>query len=518
MLSVMQISRDEDSCDYSFDEFSSQCDQLASIHEELESNATRKCSKSRDSEILGEYSVDDNFDSPKKETFEVYASSQDRDQLTDKVEHATPPVPDNATPSRGDPSEGHSQSHVLAEKEEHEDEYIGDIDATPLDANNSLVCESNVQEKKSEQLPSTDARTQSNVSSHHYHMPTAKRTAFVPRCAYAETKSMKCKKTGDMQIAEPKSAKVSCYSLERLTQLSKPVEHRSYHSDNEHGYKMKIKPQKTSLDSSESRSSFLERMESKEEERKEKLSLAIARAGYDANVDKVSSCAILDLPFRICPHSLLVVSFREKNVCPNCRQTQSFQEMTKGKMECSNDGCRNEKHRYGPPTQFKIRGFEERMKSSAQRRSLIFNSIEEERKSKILSTCQKTSRRQQELRDRASVEDFDTRMANDIREREEKITTLEQTAMAMIGIENNFKPKLHVVESLIKHRQGGLERLSQPSRRYTEEYQPPDDEIEQMKKKYQRMKKPLESPTQTKQSTKKLDNDKLKKSFKKMNM
>ena len=82
---------------------------------------------------------------------------------------------------------------------------------------------------------------------------------------------MKCKKTGDLQIAEPKSAKVSRYSLERLTQLSKPVEHRSYHSDNEHGYKMKIKPQKTSLDSSESRSSFLERMESKEEERKEKL-------------------------------------------------------------------------------------------------------------------------------------------------------------------------------------------------------------------------------------------------------
>jgi hypothetical protein len=113
---------------------------------------------------------------------------------------------------------------------------------------------------------------------------------------------------------------------------------------------------------------------------------------------------------------------------------------------------------------------------------LIFNRIEEEQKSKILSTCQKTSRRQQEFRDRASVEDFNTRMANDIREREEKKTSREQTARAMIGNEHNFKPKLHVVESLIKHRQGGLDRLSQPSRRYTEEYQPPDDEIEQMKK------------------------------------
>lgn len=285
MLSVMQISHDEDSCDYSFDEYSSQCDQLPSIHEELESNATPKSSKSHNSEILDEYSVDDDFDSPKKETVEVYAP--DRDLSTDKVEHATPPVPDNATPFRGDPSEGHSQSHVLAANEEHEDEYIG-IDATPLDANNSLVCESNVQEKMIEQLPATDARTQSNVSSHHDHMPTTKRIAsFVPRCAYAETKSMQYKKAGES--AEPKSTKLSRYSLERLTELSKPVEHRSYHSDNENGYKMKIKPQKTSLDSSENRSTFLERMESKEEERREKLRLAMARAVFDAKVDKVIS-------------------------------------------------------------------------------------------------------------------------------------------------------------------------------------------------------------------------------------
>ena len=282
MLSVMQISYDEDSCEYSVDEFSTQCNQCASIHEELESIATPKCSKSRDSEILDEYSVDDDF------TVEVYAASQGRDQSTDKVEHAIP-VPGNATPSRGDPSEGHSQSHVLATKEEHEDEYIGDIDATTL-ANHSLVCESN-------KHPPTDARTQSNVLSHHDHMPSTKRTAsFVPRCAYAEIKSMKYKKAGDLHSTEPKSTKVSHYSLERLTELSKPVEHRSYHSNNENGYAMMIKPKKTSLDSSASRSSFLERMERKEEERREKLQLAIARAVYDAKVDKVISCAILDSP------------------------------------------------------------------------------------------------------------------------------------------------------------------------------------------------------------------------------
>ena len=208
----------------------------------------------------------------------------------------------------------------------------------------------------------------------------------------------------------------------------------------------------------------------------------------------------------------------EKNVCPNCGQTQSFQEMTKGNMFCSNDGCRNEKHRYGPPRQFKLRSFEERMKRSAQRRSLILNRIEEERNSKILSTCEKTSRHQQKLRVMASVEDFNTRMANDIRERKEKKATLEQTARAIIENEHRFKPKLHVVEGLIKHRQGGLDHLSQPSRRYTEEYQPPDDEIEQMKKKYRRRKNSLESPTQTMHRTKTLDQDKLKQNFQKMIM
>jgi hypothetical protein len=190
--------------------------------------------------------------------------------------------------------------------------------------------------------------------------------------------------------------------------------------------------------------------------------------------------------------------------------------MTKGKMECSNDGCRNEKHCYGPPRHFKLRSFEERMKRSALRRSLILSRIEEERKSKILSTCQKTSRHQQELREMASVEDFNTRMANDIRDRKEKIANLEQTARAMLEKEHSFKPKLHVAESLIKHRRGGLDRLSQPSRRYTEEYQPPYDEVEKMKKKYR--KKPLESPTQIKQTTKTLDEDKLKQKFQKMIM
>jgi hypothetical protein len=81
--------------------------------------------------------------------------------------------------------------------------------------------------------------------------------------------------------------------------------------------------------------------------------------------------------------------------------------------------------------------------------------------------------------------------------------------------EHNYKPTLNVAEHLIKNRKGGLERLAQPSRRYTEEYQPPDDEIEQMKKKKRMWKKPLESP---KQPTKALDEDELKQKFQKMIM
>jgi hypothetical protein len=302
ILSVMQTSHDEDSCEYSVDDFSSQCDQLESIHEESESNTTRKCSSSDIEILVDEYSVDDNFDSPKKE---------DQDNSTDEAEHATPPVSDNSTQSRVYPSEGHCHSHAQTAKEEHEDEYIGDIDVTPLEANTTLVrsdvkliCQEGTISDATLVCPDAEsndqeeiARTLSKVSLHHDHMPNTKRTvSLVPRCAYAETKSMKYKKEGGLQSAEQKSAKVSCYSLERLTELSKPVEHRSYHSDNENDHKTTIKPKKTSLDSSESRSSFLERMESKEEERREKLQLAIARAVYDAKVDKVILCAIIDSP------------------------------------------------------------------------------------------------------------------------------------------------------------------------------------------------------------------------------
>lgn len=132
------------------------------------------------------------------------------------------------------------------------------------------------------------------------------------------------------------------------------------------------------------------------------------------------------------------------------------------------------------------------MKRSTQRRSLILDRIENEHKSSILSTAPKMSHRQKELKEMASLEDFSVRTANDIRKRGEKLANLEQTAREILEKEHNFKPNLNVAEHLIKNRKSGLDHLAQPSRRYTEEYQPPDDEIEQLKKAWRR-KKPLGS-------------------------
>ncbi|KAL3774767.1 hypothetical protein ACHAW5_000287 [Stephanodiscus triporus] len=306
--------------------------------------------------------------------------------------------------------------------------------------------------------------------------------------AVGEFRDQSLDNKGALQSAEQKSAKLHRYSLERLSQLSKPVKHRAYHSDNGIDSKTAHKPKKTSLDSSECGSSFLERMATKEEERREKLQRAVARAIYDAKVDK--------------------------NVCPNCGTVQSFEKLIQGKTECNNDGCKNEKHQYGPPRKFKLESFQERMTKSAQRRSLILGRIQEERERKLLPfTSHKTSRRKEELRKMASMEDFNTRMANDIRERKEKLASLEQAARALLEKEHRYKPTLNVAEHLIKNRKGGLERLAQPLRRYTEEYQPPDDEIEQMKKKKRIWKRPLES-----QPTKALDENKLKEKFQKMIM
>eukprot|EP00578_Thalassiosira_sp_NH16_P023377 CAMPEP_0181096840 /NCGR_PEP_ID=MMETSP1071-20121207/11246_1 /TAXON_ID=35127 /ORGANISM="Thalassiosira sp., Strain NH16" /LENGTH=211 /DNA_ID=CAMNT_0023179273 /DNA_START=353 /DNA_END=988 /DNA_ORIENTATION=- len=186
----------------------------------------------------------------------------------------------------------------------------------------------------------------------------------------------------------------------------------------------------------------------------------------------------------------------DKKVCKNCGTTQSFDEANEGRTECQNDVCRSRKFLYQPPTQFVLKQFEERMDRSAKRRSLVFERIEEERRSTIIHTSQRKSRRQQELQEKVSKLDFHTRMAKDIAARKEKIQHLESTAMALLVAEHSFKPKLNVKDHLIRNRKSGWDSLATPLRRYTEDYKPPD-EGRRRKKKKRRRRKPLESPWST---------------------
>ncbi|KAL3816165.1 hypothetical protein ACHAXA_001652 [Cyclostephanos tholiformis] len=438
-----------------------QCDQLGLSSIRDKSKSIPKCFGSRDSETVDNAnSVEDDFESPIKDTVVENASSQDREQSVNKVEQLTQPVLKSAAPDHENLQEEISVSSQS--QGEHEDQYIVVIVAKPLDAHTTPDKQSNSKGKKNcgaVCLP-TDAQYQEEAKESLHFEHTERSASSVPR-SFAKTKSMKLKNAGCMLSAKKEPARQSHYSLERLAQLSKPTERRS-----DDYYKTTHKPKKTSIDPSEGGpnfADFLERMESKEAERRERAQRAAAKALYDAKVDK------------------------------NCGAIQSFEEMYKGKIECNKDGCRGEKNCYVSHKKFKLKRFEERMKRSAQRRSLILDRIEEERKLKILSTTQKMSHRQKELKETVSQEHFNIRTANDIRKRSEKLANLEQTAREMLEKEHSFKPNLNVAEHLIKNRQGGLDHLAQPSRRYTDEYQPPYDEIEQMLEKSRRRKKPLDS-------------------------
>jgi hypothetical protein len=294
MLSVMQISHDEDSYEYSFDEFASQCDQLGLSSIRDKSKSIPKCFGSRDSETVDNAnSVEDDFESPIKETVGENASSQDREQSVNKVEQLTQPVLKSAAPDHENLQEEVSVSSQS--QGEHEDQYIVVIVAKPLDAHTTPDVQSNSKGKKNcgaVCLPA-DAQYQEEAKESLHFEHTERSASSVPR-SFAKTKSMKLKNAGCMLSEKKEPARQSHYSLERLAQLSKPTERRS-----DDYYKTTHKPKKTSIDPSEGGpnfADFLERMESKEAERRERAQRAAAKALYDAKVDKVISCAAaLDL-------------------------------------------------------------------------------------------------------------------------------------------------------------------------------------------------------------------------------
>jgi len=328
---------------------------------------------------------------------------------------------------------------------------------------------------------------------------------FVPRCAYAQTKAMKLKKAEELKAAqverEKSTKKVLRYSKKRLERLAQPAKHHVY--DNKENIQPKsdntcnkTKKKKSVDDESDYGPNFLERMETMEQERRESMARATAEALYQARTDKKK--------------------------CPKCGTCQTYEEMIHDKTECQNDKCRRgkEKQTYQSPSKFEIKSFEERQRRSQQRRSLVVERIEEERRASLVGG--RKSLHQQELLDKVEKArgDFHSRMAKDIAARKDKLMNAEKTARTRLEELHSFKPKLHVAEHLIRNRKGGWENLAAPSRRYTEEYQPPPEEdIFRMSKK-KRRRKPLESPwgNSSSRSKKKVNDNTLRRRFQQTNM
>ena len=110
-------------------------------------------------------------------------------------------------------------------------------------------------------------------------------------------------------------------------------------------------------------------------------------------------------------------------------------------------------------------------------------------------------------------------MAKDVAARKDKLMNAEKTARLRLEEDYSFKPKLHVAEHLIRNREGGWENLAAPSRRYTEEYQPP---VLRTTKKKTKRRKPLDSPWgdgySSSRSKKKVNDNTLRRKFQQTNL
>lgn len=405
-----------------------------------------------------------------------------------------------------------------------DDEYIGEVvdssvscnhDTTPrsrIPSSLEKKDESNYQHKEGSKQPRQpvccDAQTQTlakvkevSISISKPKTPLKRPSNFVPRCAYARTKTMQLGKEKKAETKPEEPPKVTRrYSKKRLEQLARPARHKVYSKGNiqpESSGNLggKSKKNKQPSDDSDYGPSFLERMETMGEERQERLVRAAAEALYEARTDKYK--------------------------CSNCGQCQSYESYVQGQKECQTDRCRSgkKKHLYQPPRQFKLETFEERQHQSLERRNIVVERIQEERRSSIIQASNRKTRHQKELLDKVEKArgDFHSRTQKDIEVRKRKIQNMEKTARALLEKEHSFKPKLNVAEHLIRNRTGGLENLAVPQRRYTQEYTPPpDDEFRmhrhrmQKKKRRRSTRKPLEALWGSK---KKIDDDVLRRRF-----
>lgn len=278
---------------------------------------------------------------------------------------------------------------------------------------------------------------------------------------------------------EKKPNKVPRYSKRRMNELAKPRAHHVYGKNTasntttrkcdkfskDHVNKIKTNRHDSGNEYVEECVKFLDRMETMEKRRREKLERAAAEALYQAQVNKKR--------------------------CPNCGTQQSFDEVMDGRNECQNDRCKKFAYQY--PAYFVLSKFEKRMQRSSNRRAEIMGKIEEERRISYSQTHEK-SRLQQHLLNKISNggNDFITRMKKDVEKRKDKIDRLEEISLEIQSKVCTFKPKLNIKEHLIQNRKGGISELAAPIRRNEAPMNTRSNNTKAKKKK--RRRKPLESP------------------------
>lgn len=335
----------------------------------------------------------------KHDDVDVVISSPATNNNVEELGPTTPPTHNQTTSSSSEPLD--------AETSEVDTTFTSTTAVVHSDGvdDNSTTCQ--LQENTPCRQPQmgnaqTQTEPKSKCKSPQHQTKVIKKPAdFVPRCAYAQTKAMKLRKMKEADEMQEKGQSSSNtnyttkkYSKKRLEQLSKPNKHHLY-NDKENikppsnllGKKTKSKKSvgNDNADDDDAGSvdygddhndAFLERMDSMEQERRERAELAKQETLYDVRTDK--------------------------HKCKNCGGTQSYDDMIQGNAYCQNDRCRSGKHKYQPPRQFKVNEFEARQRRCSQRRSLVMRRIKEERRSSIFETSQRKSRLQMELSNKVS--------------------------------------------------------------------------------------------------------------------
>lgn len=174
------------------------------------------------------------------------------------------------------------ESSLCPQKESEPDSdagYIGEVKCT-TDETVSAPAQPHVDLPM---MQSTNAKTPVNEKPKANSQQQQCRVSFDPICVFIATKKLEGR-----LVDGNKSQNVRQYSKKRLNELSKPAKHNIFNTPE----KMD-KPKKKSPKGSEEGQSFLERMKTMENEKREKLQRAAVEAIFNAKLDKVgASCKL----------------------------------------------------------------------------------------------------------------------------------------------------------------------------------------------------------------------------------